>query len=262
MIVLVDSRAVDGDRCRQGTKLDLAVDAALRLIRTALATGDRCGLGVFDNEVRGIRGRSSGTGAMPTFVAALYALESRWRESDFSPMFATIQARQPKRSLIILLSDIVDVETSRRYRESLVKLAQRHVVLLAALQTPLLAELVAVPVEVLADGFKKGVMFRLLRQRSRRFTSCAAAGFTSSTSSRRSWRPPDQPVHRPCGSRIFCSGTVERSGGPPDRVWAGRARLGRVLFRFSPWRKYKIQARRSAPAKAKRAGLPRLLCRK
>ena len=165
LIVLVDSGRLMGADAGAGTKLDCAVDAALRLIRTALRVGDRCGLGIFDNEVRGYLRPMSGIGAMPTFVAALYALDSRWRESDFSPMFATIQARQPKRSLIIVLSDVVDVETSRRYRESLVTLAQRHVVLLVALQTPVLGDFVAAPVLSIDDGFKKGVVFRVLRER-------------------------------------------------------------------------------------------------
>jgi uncharacterized protein (DUF58 family) len=165
LIVLVDCGRLMGADARQGTKLDCAVDAALRLMRTALRVGDRCGLGIFDNQVRGYLRPIGGMGAMQTFLASLYAVESRWHESDFSPMFATIQARQPKRALIIVLSDIVDEETSRRYRASLVTLAQRHVVLLAALQTPLFGEFVAAPVKSVDDGFKKAVVFRVLRER-------------------------------------------------------------------------------------------------
>ena len=57
LIVLVDSGRLMGADAGAGTKLDCAVDAALRLIRTALRVGDRCGLGIFDNEVRVICGR-------------------------------------------------------------------------------------------------------------------------------------------------------------------------------------------------------------
>jgi uncharacterized protein (DUF58 family) len=165
VIVLVDCGRLMGADAGQGTKLDCAVDAALRLMRTALRVGDRCGLGIFDNQVRGYLRPIGGTAAMQTFLASLYALDSRWRESDFGPMFATVQSRQPKRALIIVLSDVVDAETSRRYRASLVTLAQRHVVLLAALQTPLFGEFVAAPVRSIDDGFKKAVVFRVLRER-------------------------------------------------------------------------------------------------
>jgi uncharacterized protein (DUF58 family) len=165
LIVLVDCGRLMGADAKTGSKLDCAVDAALRLMRTALRVGDRCGLGIFDNEVRGFLRPIGGTAAMQTFLASLYALESRWRESDFSPMFATVQNRQPKRALIIVLSDIVDAETSRRYRASLASLAQRHVVLLAALQTPLFGDFVEAPVRSVDDGFKKAVVFRVLRER-------------------------------------------------------------------------------------------------
>ncbi len=176
VIVLVDSGRLMGADAKSGTKLDCAVDAALRLMRTALRVGDRCGLGIFDNEVRGYLRPIGGAAAMQTFLSSLYSLDSRWRESDFSPMFATVQARQPKRALIIGLSDIVDEETSRRYRASLVTLAQRHVVLLAALQTPLLGEFVTEPVKSVEDGFKKAVVFRVLREREQAIHQLRRAG--------------------------------------------------------------------------------------
>ena len=44
-------------------------------------------------------------------------------------------------------------------------LAQRHVVLLAALQTPLFGQFVAAPVRSIDDGFRKAVVFRVLRER-------------------------------------------------------------------------------------------------
>ena len=57
------------------------------------------------------------------------------------------------------------METSGRYRTSLSTLAQRHVVLFAALQTPLLRPDRSRAVGSLDDGFKKGVVFRILRER-------------------------------------------------------------------------------------------------
>jgi uncharacterized protein (DUF58 family) len=80
-------------------------------------------------------------------------------------MFAEVQARQQKRALIVVLSDVVDAETSVRYRASLFKMAQRHVVLFAALQTPLLREVIESALTNLHDGFKKAVAFKLLQER-------------------------------------------------------------------------------------------------
>jgi uncharacterized protein (DUF58 family) len=165
LVILLDCGRLMGTDANKGTKLDCAVDAVLRLLRLALRGGDRCGLGIFDDQVLGYLRPLSGGRALPTFLASLYDVQSRWRESDFSAMFAEVQARQQKRALIVVLSDVVDAETSIRYRASLFRLAQRHVVLFAALQTPLLQEVVDAPLANLHDGFKKSVAFRLLQER-------------------------------------------------------------------------------------------------
>ena len=51
-------------------------------------------------------------------------------------MFATLQTRQRKRCLVIVISDLADPETSVRLQKSLVRLVQQHAVLFAALRTP------------------------------------------------------------------------------------------------------------------------------
>ncbi|HEY2827755.1 MAG TPA: DUF58 domain-containing protein, partial [Pirellulales bacterium] len=101
VIVLVDCGRLMGSDAKQGTKLDCAVDAALRLLRLALRGGDRCGLGVFDDQVLGYLRPAGGQRALATFLASLYDVQSRWRESDFGNMFATLQSRQTKRALVV-----------------------------------------------------------------------------------------------------------------------------------------------------------------
>jgi len=95
----------------------------------------------------------------------VYDARVAWTESDFTPMFATLQRRQAKRSLIIIISDVVDAETSAQFRGSLLHLKRRHLVLFAALRTPLLGQVVAEPVSSMLDASRKAVTFRLLRER-------------------------------------------------------------------------------------------------
>ncbi len=165
VMILVDSGRLMGAETGHGTKLDCAVDAALMLGRVALETGDRCGLGIFDDQVIGYLPPVSGLPSIHSLTECVYDLQSRWRESDFTRMFAMLQAKQSKRSLVVIISDIVDAETSRRFRTSLATLARRHVVLFAALQTPLLGRIVHSPVDSLLDGSRKAVAFRVLRER-------------------------------------------------------------------------------------------------
>jgi uncharacterized protein (DUF58 family) len=165
VMVVVDCGRLMGSDAGRGTKLDRAVDAALMLARTALAGGDRCGLALYDDQVLGYLAPVSGLRSLRSLAESVYDVQSRWRESDFSRIFATLQSRQSKRSLIVILSDIVDEETSTRFRTSLASLAKRHVILFAALQTPLLGQIVRAAIDSELDGMRKAVAFRLLRER-------------------------------------------------------------------------------------------------
>lgn len=167
VMLLLDCGRLMGADAERGSKLDCAVDAALMLGRVALSGGDRCGLGIYDDRVLGYLPPVSGLASLRILAESLFDLQSRWRESDFSEMFAALQARQPKRSLVVVLSDVVDAETSGRFRASLARLARRHVVLLAALRTPLLRRWQHAPVQSIDDGARHAVALRLLREREK-----------------------------------------------------------------------------------------------
>jgi uncharacterized protein (DUF58 family) len=93
LIVLLDCGRLMGGDAKKGTKLDCAVDATLRLLRLALRGGDRCGLGIFDDQVLGYLRPIGGREALQVFLARLYGVQSRLRESDFSAMFGTVQSQ-------------------------------------------------------------------------------------------------------------------------------------------------------------------------
>jgi uncharacterized protein (DUF58 family) len=176
VMIVVDCGRLMGTETDRGSKLDCAVDSALLLGRVALQSGDRCGLGMFDDQVRGYLPPVTGAASMNALADCVYDAQVAWRESDFTPMFAALQRRQAKRSLIVVLSDVVDAETSEQFRASLLRLQKRHVVLFAALRTPALRRIVREPVETILDGARKAVTFRLLHERERALHSLHRGG--------------------------------------------------------------------------------------
>ncbi|MCE9605156.1 MAG: DUF58 domain-containing protein [Planctomycetia bacterium] len=176
VMVVVDCGRLMGAETDRGTKLDCAIDAGLILARTALQSGDRCGFALYDDELRGYLPPVSGVPSLQALAETVYAAKSEFRESDFGPIFSALQLRQAKRSLLIVISDIVDVETSAQFRASLAQLSKRHVVLLAALRTPMLDRIVREPVETMLDGAKKAVTFRIVRERALVMQSLRHAG--------------------------------------------------------------------------------------
>jgi uncharacterized protein (DUF58 family) len=167
VLLLIDCGRLMGADGGRGTKLDCAVDAALLLARVALGNGDRCGAALFDNKVTGYLSPRASMASFPAVVETLYDAQSRWQETDFALMFAHLQSRRQKRAVIIVLSDVSDEETSRRARVALASLASRHVVIFAALQTPLLLAQTHAPIDNRLDAARHAVAYRLLRERER-----------------------------------------------------------------------------------------------
>ncbi len=175
LVIVIDCGRLMGAEAGDGNKLDRAIDAALMLGRTALEYGDRCGMGLFDDRVLGYLPPLSGARAFNPLIESVYDARCNWRESNFGVMFATIQARQRKRSLVVVLSDLVDVDTTHRFRAALASLARRHVVVFVALRTPVL-DAIQAPIENVGDMAHKAVTLRLLRERERAIHTIRRSG--------------------------------------------------------------------------------------
>ena len=176
VLILIDCGRLMGQKCGDGTKLDCAVDAGLMVARVALTGGDRCGIGLFDSNVVGFVPPQTGEQSIRMLSECVYDAKSEFKETNFASMFSTLQFRQQKRSLVIVISDILDTETTVRYRNSLASMAQRHLVLFAALKTPLLKEIVQKESETLKDGYEKAVTFRILKARMEAMQSIQQSG--------------------------------------------------------------------------------------
>jgi len=167
IMILVDCGRLMGTILSQGSKLDHAVDSALMLSRIALENGDRCGAGLFDDQVVRFIPPRGGLHSQQVIIEGLYDVQSRWRETNFGTMFSTLQVRQHKRALVVIISNIIDNDTSVRFRAAMASLARRHIVVFVALRTPLLNELVYHKTDNMHDAAAKAVSFRLMREREK-----------------------------------------------------------------------------------------------
>jgi uncharacterized protein (DUF58 family) len=167
VMIIIDSGRLMGAEVGRGSKLDCAVDSALNLARVVLQSGDRCGVAAYDRQVLGFLPPLAGTNALRSMAECIYDLQTQWHESDFTSMLAELRHRQAKRTFLIILSDLGDAETSRRTCGSLIQLQRQHLVLFAALRTPLLGRVVRDSISDAEDVSRKVVAFRLLRDRRR-----------------------------------------------------------------------------------------------
>lgn len=176
VMLIVDSGRLMGADVGRGSKLDCAVDSALNLARVVLQSGDRCGVAAYDRQIRGFLPPIAGRVALRSLVECVYDLETQWHESDFTPMLSELRARQGKRTFLIVFSDVADAETSQRLCASLQQLQRQHLVLFAALRTPLLEQVVRSQAIDTQGAARKAVVFRLLRDRRRVLHSLRRGG--------------------------------------------------------------------------------------
>lgn len=176
VLILIDSGRLMGGQTDRGTKLDCAVDSALNLARVVLQGGDRCGIAVFDSTLRGYLAPMAGERALGNLVDCVYDLQTDWHETDFTRLFAELQQRQAKRCLLVVLSDMGDVETSRLQGAAIARLSRRHLVLFAALRTPLLRRVISRQAESISAAASQVVALGLLRDRGHALHSLRHGG--------------------------------------------------------------------------------------
>ncbi|MEZ4216944.1 MAG: DUF58 domain-containing protein [Myxococcota bacterium] len=146
VVIAVDASRLMAAACGDRTKLDWAVDAALALAYTALVHGDRVGVALFDESVRGFVAPRAHRGALGALQRALAHAQPRLVEADHAELVRALGARQRQRALVVVLTDFVEADAPR-FQAPLVALARRHRALLVALRDPIYAELDAAPAE-------------------------------------------------------------------------------------------------------------------
>ena len=125
-----------GDRPR----FEYALSSALLLADVALASGDRVGLLVFNDVVRSYVTPGRGATVRHDIRSALITASATLAEPDYAAAFRTLAARQRRRSMIVLFTDVVDPRSSGAMIAHTVRTAQRHVPLVVALRNAQLTE--------------------------------------------------------------------------------------------------------------------------
>lgn len=115
-------------------KLDHAVDAALRLAKVALDHGDLVGVLAYGRDVKRWLPPRKGVDQLRAIAQALYQVEAVLEESNYGAALDRAFARGARRSLVIVMTDLVDKETSAALLLRTRRLVPRHLPLIVSLQ--------------------------------------------------------------------------------------------------------------------------------
>lgn len=165
ILIALDAGRLMTARIDQETKLDSAVHAALALMSAAARGGDNAGLMVFGRRIQHYLPPSRGREHMDAALEALHAVEPEMIEPSYARALEFVAANSKRRSLVVLLTDLVDEEGSKELLTSLKLLRPRHLPLVVTIADRDLKAVVRDPPETGQELFTQSVAEEIMHLR-------------------------------------------------------------------------------------------------
>jgi len=146
-------------------KMDWALQASLFLAATALKKNDRVGMAAFDSQVRGFIPPGRGKAHFRNILEMTKGIKGAMEETDFELFLDLLESRNRKRSLVVVITDFMDRETSADNLKHLSRLYPHHVTLCASISDRALQNEARIVPETMERFYIKTVAGELLRQR-------------------------------------------------------------------------------------------------
>jgi uncharacterized protein (DUF58 family) len=147
------------------SKLDYAINAALAIRYVAAAGGDNIGLLVFNRQVTAYLPPQRGHAQINAMIEALYNVKPQMTEPSYARAFQHLSQNCKRRSLVIVLTDLVDREASAELLSYAATLLPRHLPLIVTIGDNDLRALVSQPPRDVAAVYQQSVAEELLLQR-------------------------------------------------------------------------------------------------
>jgi len=140
-------RSQDGDLAH----FDHALNAALLLSYVALRQGDAVGFSTFASEQNRYLAPVKGPDQLNVLLNTVYDLASTQRPADYSAAARQLLARQKRRALVVLMTNLRD-EDDDELLTAIKHLGERHRVLVVSLREEVLDNLRQTPVQTLEEA--------------------------------------------------------------------------------------------------------------
>jgi uncharacterized protein (DUF58 family) len=176
LAVLLDAGRLMAGTIGEYSKLEHALNAAVMLSYVVQKRGDALAVASFSNRIESFLPPVRGPSLLPRVLESLYTVHVRSVESDYWQAIAQIMSMLRRRSLLIVLTDVLDASASAGLTNNLSRAAEKHLVLCVVFSEPRLGELVrSIPVTV-EDTYRKAAACDQLRRRRLALESMRSKG--------------------------------------------------------------------------------------
>lgn len=157
-------------------RLESAIDAVLELAHSAVGHDDNVGLLVFADEILHFVPPARGRRALRAVLDALVSVEGRLVEPNYPAAFAYLAARNRKRALTVLFTDVIDRTASDALVAQAGSLRPRHLPLAVTLRDPALERAAATRPGNVEEAYQRAAAEELLEAREDALAELRARG--------------------------------------------------------------------------------------
>jgi len=176
IVVMVDAGRLMTARIGRLSKLDHAINAALSIAYVASSGGDNVGLLVFNRRVRSFLPPRRGRDQVNRIMESLYNVEPQMIEPSYARAFSFLGVNCHRRSLVIVLTDLVDRDSSAELLAHASNLVPRHLPLIVTIGDTDLSALVRTVPSTSSDVYRQSVAEGILRQREQALSGIRQLG--------------------------------------------------------------------------------------
>jgi uncharacterized protein (DUF58 family) len=176
LLVLDTGRLMTADVAAGVARLDFAVQAALELAYAAAQHDDNVGIMTFADGVQHFVAPERGRTGVRRVLDVLAEVEPKLVEPDYPGAFRYLAARNRKRALTVLFTDVIDRFASDALVANVATLRPRHLPLAVTLRNPELDAVATQRPATSRDAFRKAAAEELLHAREEALGHMRRAG--------------------------------------------------------------------------------------
>lgn len=176
LIILLDRGRLMTAHVQGLTRFDWGLNSTLALALAGLQRGDQVGVGVFDRTIHTWIPPQQGPSHLNYLIERLTPIQPDWIEPDYFKAATSLVQRQPRRALVVLITDIIDVTASAEMLAALMRLTPRYLAFCVALRDPRIDHQAHTPTPRLATAYNRAVALDLLSQRQQAMSQLQQKG--------------------------------------------------------------------------------------
>jgi uncharacterized protein (DUF58 family) len=163
--VLIDSGRLMAEKIGALSRFEYALNAAIMLSYVGQKRGDTVAMATFSDRIESFVPPVRGAAIMRRVLESLSTVEVRQVESDYWQVVGQVMGRLKRRSLVVMMTDVLDSAGSLGLMTNLMRAASRHLVLCVVLVEPRVNEIAALDPRTPRQMYVKAAASHMLLQR-------------------------------------------------------------------------------------------------